>query len=590
MSILHKLFFILTRREKVQILILAILMLAGAALETFGIGFIVPFISLVNNPQLIQEHKNLFLLYSLLGLGSFNKFLIFIGIAFILFYLFKNVYMLFLYFMQFIFIFKRQALLSARLFESYLRKPYIFHLQRNSAELLRNVDSDVKYVYVSVIQQLLILFAEISVITGIIVLLFFIEPHVTLITILSLGMCFLIFKKVFHTKIDKISKKKHYILGQRYKLLNQGFGTVKEIKIMGRESFFTSVFREFCISDSRLNVAINIIHIMPRIILETVFVVGILVIILTVLTKSGDISSIGSILILFAMAAFRLMPSANRINVALTYIRNAQVSVNQLYEDMIADMGKKFDENNESSINIKRAHNEKCHYIELVNLWYRYPNAKNFTIKEVSLIIPKASSVGLIGPSGSGKTTLVDVILGILKPTEGTVFVEGKDIFFDLSLWQKRVGYIPQAISLLDDTIRRNVAFGIPDKDINDDLIWKVLESSQLKDFIEHLPNKLDTVIGERGARLSGGQRQRLGIARSLYFDPEVLVLDEATSSLDNETEREVMKAIEAIQGEKTLIIVAHRHTTIQNCDIIFELQKGKLVKRFEKGKGCKTF
>lgn len=557
-------------------------MLIGAALETFGIGFIVPFISLVNNPQLIQEHKNLFLLYSLLGLGSFNKFLIFIGIAFILFYLFKNVYMLFLYFMQFIFIFSRQALLSARLFESYLKKPYVFHLRRNSAELLRNVDSDVKQVYVGVLQQLLILFTEISVTTGIIVLLFFIEPHVTLITILSLGMCFLTFRKVFHAKIDKISKKKHYILGQRYKLLNQGFGTVKEIKVMGREGFFTSVFRELCISDSRLSVAINIINIMPRIILETVFVVGILVIILTVLTKSGGISNVMSILILFTMAAFRLMPSANRINVALVFIRSGKVSVNQVYEDMISDMGKKFDKNNESSINIKRVHNKKCNYIELVNLCYRYPDAKNFTIKDVSLIIPKASSVGLIGPSGSGKTTLVDIILGILKPTEGMVFVEGKDIFFDLSLWQKRIGYIPQAISLLDDTIRRNVAFGIPDKDINDDLTWKALESSQLKDFIEHLPNRLDTVIGERGVRLSGGQRQRLGIARSLYYDPEVLVLDEATSSLDNETEKEVMKAIEALHGEKTLIIIAHRRSTIKNCDIVFELKLGKLTRTFE--------
>jgi len=583
MPTLHKLFSILTRREKVQILILAILMLIGAALETFGIGFIVPFISLVNNPQLIQEHKNLFLLYSLLGLGSFNKFLIFIGITFILFYLFKNVYVLFLYFMQFIFIFSRQALLSARLFDTYLKKPYVFHLQKNSAELVRNVDSDVKQFYVSVLQQLLILFTEISVTTGYYCFTFFIEPHVTLITILSLGICFLTFRKVFHTKIDKISKKRHYILGQRYKLLNQGFGTVKEIKVMGKESFFTGVFRELCISDSRLNVAINIINIMPRIILETVFVVGILVVILIALTKSGGISNVMSILILFTMAAFRLMPSTNRINVALASIRSGKVSVNQLYEDMIFDTGKKFDINNKSSINIKRAHNKKCHYIELVNLCYRYPSAKHFTIKDVSLIIPKASSVGLIGPSGSGKTTLVDIILGILIPTEGMVVVEGQNIFSDLSSWQKRIGYIPQTISLLDDTVRRNVAFGVPDNEINDDQVWKALESAQLKNFVESLPVKLETSIGERGVRLSGGQRQRIGIARALYYNPKILILDEATSSLDNDTEKEVMKAIEALHGEKTLIIVAHRHSTIQNCDIIFELRGGKLIRKVEK-------
>ncbi|OHB47418.1 MAG: hypothetical protein A2099_05670 [Planctomycetes bacterium GWF2_39_10] len=191
--------------------------------------------------------------------------------------------------------------------------------------------------------------------------------------------------------------------------------------------------------------------------------------------------------------------------------------------------------------------------------------------------------MGLIGPSGSGKTTLVDIILGILIPTEGMVVVEGQNIFSDLSSWQKRIGYIPQTISLLDDTVRRNVAFGVPDNEINDDQVWKALESAQLKNFVESLPVKLETSIGERGVRLSGGQRQRIGIARALYYNPKILILDEATSSLDNDTEKEVMKAIEALHGEKTLIIVAHRHSTIQNCDIIFELRGGKLIRKVEK-------
>jgi ABC-type multidrug transport system fused ATPase/permease subunit len=222
-------------------------------------------------------------------------------------------------------------------------------------------------------------------------------------------------------------------------------------------------------------------------------------------------------------------------------------------------------------------------YIEVSNMSYKYPGARDFSLNNISLIIPRNSSVALVGESGAGKTTLADIILGLLKPTEGTVFVDGKDIFSDLRGWQNKVGYIPQTINLLDDSICRNVAFGIPDSEIDDIKVWNALEAAQLKSFVEQLPDGLNTLIGERGARLSGGQRQRIGIARALYCEPEVLVLDEATSSLDGETESEVMKAIANIKGKKTIIIIAHRLSTIQSCDTIFELQTGKLIKALER-------
>ena len=583
MELLHKIRRILTKREKVQILVLAILMLIGAALETFGIGFIVPFISMISNPHIIQEHRSLLFIYHLFDIKSLNKFLIVIGVALMIFYLFKNMYIFSINSIQLKFIFNKQAFLSSRLFNIYLRKPYVFHVRRNSAELLQSVDSDVGQFYGGVIQQILILFSEGLVVVGVVTLLFLVEPYMTLVAVIILGICSLAFKKVFHKKIDTISKKRHFVLGERYKLLNQSFGAVKEIKVMGKEDFFTKVFSAYCVSYSKSNYMFNLINVMPRIIFETCTVIGILTIVLVILAKNDGTGSAIAVLALFVTASFRLMPSATRINAALVAIRNAMASVDAVYRDMFLDIGGGFEKSSAYSLNSINDKKKDCQYIELIEVSYKYPSSNSFSIKNVSLGIPKNSCVGFVGESGSGKTTLVDIVLGILIPTEGMVVVEGQNIFSDLPSWQKRIGYIPQTISLLDDTIRRNVAFGMPDKEINDDQLWKALESAQLRTFIEDLPDKLETSIGERGVRLSGGQRQRIGIARALYYNPEILILDEATSSLDNDTEKEVMKAINALHGEKTLIIVAHRHSTIQSCDIIFELRGGRLVRKIEK-------
>ncbi|HHT9106438.1 MAG TPA: ABC transporter ATP-binding protein [Candidatus Wujingus californicus] len=583
METLRKIRRILTKREKIQFSIIALLILIGAILETFGIGLIVPFISLINNPHVIQEHKSLLFVYHLFNVKSFDKFLMIVGIALMVFYLFKNVYIFFVYFVQYRVIFNKQAFLSSRLFNIYLRKPYVFHVRRNSAELLQRVDSDVSHFYGGVIQQILTVFSESLVVACVVTLLFFVEPYITLIACIILGVCSLVFKKVFHKKLGTISKNRHSVLGERYKLLNQSFGAVKEIKVMGKEDFFTKVLSACCVSYSKLNYTFNLINVMPRIIFETSTVIGILTIVLVILAKNGGAGSTMTVLALFVTASFRLMPSATRMSAALALIRNTMASVDAVYRDMFLDIGGGFEKSSAYSSNSMNGKKKDCQYIELIGVSYMYPNSNSFSVKDVSLGIPKNSCVGFIGESGSGKTTLVDIVLGILIPTEGMVVVEGQNIFSDLSSWQKRIGYIPQSISLLDDTIRRNVAFGMPDNEINDDQVWKALESAQLKNFVESLPLKLETSIGERGVRLSGGQRQRIGIARALYYNPKILILDEATSSLDNDTEKEVMNAIEALHVEKTLIIVAHRYSTIQNCDIIFELRGGKLIRKVEK-------
>lgn len=579
MSTLHKLFFILSRREKIQILLLALLMLLGAVLETFGIGLLIPFISQLNNPDFINKNAKILWLYQSLGMASPREFLIWSCIALIVFFIFKNAYMFLLYFIQHRFIYSKRAAMDVRMFKSYLERPYVVHLQRNSAEFLQNLHSTVNIVYGHVILQTLTLLTEGLVIAGICSLLISFEPYIALAAFAIFGSLALAFNYVvFRKRIEEYGKKHYYHSGQLYKIFNQSFGAVKEIKVMGREPFFTDIVREHAVSQGKVDTMFSLINISPRIFIETVTVLLILVIVVVIQLRSESFANVLPVLALFAIAAFRLMPSFARVNSAAANIRSGKTYVDELYKDLTYDEKTDFEGGLRKPPAASVQSNRDGNYIEVSNMSYKYPGARDFSFNSVSLAIPRNSSVAFVGESGAGKTTLADIILGLLKPTEGTVFADGKDIFSDVRGWQKKIGYIPQTINLLDDSIRRNIAFGIPDSQIDDIKVWKALEAAQLKSFAEQLPDGLSTSIGERGARLSGGQRQRLGIARALYCEPEVLIFDEATSSLDGETENEVMKAIADIKGKKTIIIIAHRLSTIQSCDTIFEFQSGKLL------------
>lgn len=583
METLRKLYFILTHKEKVQILLLALLMLLGAVLETFGIGLLIPFISQLNDPDFVNKNAKILWLYQSLGMTSAREFLIWSCIALIGFFIFKNTYIFFLHFIQYRFIYGKRAALAARVFKSYMEKPYIFHLQRNSAEFLQNAHNAVNIVYGNVLLQALTLFTEGLIIAGICILLISFEPYIALATFAIFGTLSLIFNYVFQRRIEKYSKKHHHHAGQLYKIFNQSFGAFKEIKVMGREPFFTDIVRGHAVSYGKADIMFNIINISPRIFIETVTVLLILVIVVIIQLRSSSFGSVLPVLALFAIAAFRLMPSFARVNSAVANIRSGKTYVDELYKDLTYDEKTDF-EGGERMPSIASMHSGKDgNYIEVSNMSYKYPDTRDFSLNDVSLVIPRNSSVAFVGESGAGKTTLADIILGLLKPIGGTVFVDGKDIFSDLQGWQRKTGYIPQTINLLDDSIRRNIAFGIPDSEIDDIKVWKALEAAQLKTFVEQLPDGLNTSIGERGARLSGGQRQRIGIARALYYEPEVLIFDEATSSLDGETESEVMKAIANIKGKKTIIIIAHRLSTIQSCDTVFEIQSGKLLRTLKR-------
>lgn len=587
MFTLKKLLNLFNKREKRNFLLLFLLMLFAALFETIGIGLIVPFVGIVTNPQLIHEQATLLFLYELFNFDSTNTFLIFATFSLMVVFIGKNLYLLMFYYLQYRFINNQRVKKSQLLLKVYLTKPYEFHLQKNTADLLRNINGEVNRVFAQIVIPGFLLATEILVLICILMLLLIIEPVVTLLSVLLLGASVVLFFKVFRKKINALGIIQQQSNGQMIKWINQGLGANKEVKVYGKESFFVNAFTEQSQLFANTQRFYQMLNQVPRMFIENIVVATILGMMLLIILRGGDMTTLISTIALFAMAAFRLMPSINRIVNALTSIKYNYPALDVIYDDLILDEERtKQVENNLYSNEQKKLATKAFHQeIELENVYYGYPNQTKNNIHDVSLQIPIGKSVAFVGSSGAGKTTIVDIILGLLEPQKGRVLVDGKELKEQLKLWQKKIGYIPQSIYLSDDSIRRNIAFGIDDNDIDDEVVWRALEDAQMKEFVERMSNGLDTFVGERGVRLSGGQRQRIGIARALYHNPEILFLDEATSALDNDTEYEIMRAIDGLKGEKTLIIIAHRLSTIENCDIVFKMENGKLIETIIKNK-----
>jgi ATP-binding cassette, subfamily B, bacterial PglK len=573
------------KKEKIKLLGLFFMMIVAALFETLGIGLIVSIIGLILNPKSILKHKTLANLYHVLHFQSPNYFIVASVILLILIFVLKNLYLLLFNFTQLKIILNQQFKLSRKLYKSYLTKPYLFHLQRNTAQLLRNINGGVSTVFNGVVISSFQLMTELLVSAFILIMLLFTAPVATIIASLLLGLSVFIFFKVFKQKITEMGKEQQNVLGLLIKWVNQGLGASKEVKVSGKEAFFIEAYSkqsEINIKNSRY---MGMLDQAPRLFIETILVSVILITMLVIVFQGKNTTNFVSTMSLFAMAAFRIMPSITRVISLITTIRYSQPALSNIYNDMknFQDEEVENDSNNKQKLEIALGQRAFRDCIEVSNVSFRYPNQEDYTIKDVSLTIPIGKSVAFIGESGAGKTTLIDILLGLFLPDKGNVLIDHHYLNNQKVLWQKKIGYIPQSIYLSDDTIRNNVAFGLERNDIDDNEIWRALEQANLKKFVETLPDQLDTVVGERGVRLSGGQRQRIGIARALYNNPEILFMDEATSALDNETEKEIMKAIDGLKGEKTLIIIAHRLTTIENCDIVFKLNKGRLVSVEEK-------
>lgn len=553
------------------------MMIIAAIFETVGIGLIVPFVGIVTNPEMIQTQPILSSIYDFFNFQSVTTFIIFSVALLLGTFVLKNLYLLIFNYAQFRVILNQQVKLSRDLFKEYLTKPYTFHLQRNTSELLRNINGEVTNVFQGIIMSGFQLFTELLVILCILVLLLVTAPLATIVATVLLGGSVILFFTFLRKKISALGKEQQKVSGTMIKWVNQGLGASKEVKVSGKEGFFINSYTgqsQIRANNSRY---MKMLEQIPRLFIETLLVSIVLITMLIIVFQGTGTTQLISTMALFAMAAFRLMPSITRVVSLITTIRYSQPALTVVYDDLF--------NNKDESVNIdqapvvinqgKRTFN---HSIQLNDISFRYPNQKEYAIKDVSLTIPIGQSVAFIGESGAGKTTIVDIILGLFKPEKGAVLADGINIRNQKKTWQQKIGYIPQFIFISDDTIRGNVAFGIDNGEISDEEVWRALDQAQLKEFVKGLPDQLETTVGERGVRLSGGQRQRIGIARALYHNPEILFMDEATSALDHETEREIMKAIDGLKGEKTLIIIAHRLSTIENCDIVFEINNGELV------------
>lgn len=578
----RKLRVLFNKRDKKKFLLLFFMMIIAAIFETAGIGLIVPFVGIVTNPTMIQEQPILSFAYKLLNFQSVNTFIIFaVGILLTVFIL-KNGYLLGFYYLQYRVIFNQKVKLSSSMFKGYLTKPYTFHLQRNSAELLRNVNGEVAKIFDGILLATFQLLTETLVVLSILSLLIITAPVATLTAGILLGGSVFIFFRIFRTKITYLGKENQKISREVIKWINQGLGASKEIKVTGKERYFVDSYEKQSRIMASNTIYKNMLDQVPRLFIETMLVSVVLITMIIIVFQRSNSTNLVATMSLFAMAAFRLMPSINRIVASLSTIRFSQPALTVVYNDLIEDNAKRIPMH-EEKVNVSKPkvnNGEKTFRksINLENIYYRYPNQEEYSIKDVSLTIPIGNSVAFVGASGAGKTTIVDIILGLLEPEKGLVFIDGKELNELLPIWKSKIGYIPQSIYLSDETIRKNVAFGINDNDIDELAVQMAIKDAQLKDFVDSLPEGLDTIVGERGVRLSGGQRQRIGIARAMYHNPEIIFLDEATSALDNSTEKEIMRAIDGLKGEKTLIIIAHRLSTIENCDIVFKVDKGRLI------------
>jgi len=582
MSVIKKVMYIFDKRQKVRLFQLFILILLGTVLETIGVTAIVPFISAIMYPNKILNNKYTSYIYNLFRMEDVLQMVIFLAISIIIVYILKNLYLVLMYRAQYKFVYNNQRRLANKLMSCYLSQPYSFHLKHNSAELIHNITQDVDTFFTTVLQGITLVI-DCTVCFSLVVLLFLVDKTITISISLILIIFIVAFYKAYRKKIKAYGEERRQYATAITKCIQQAFGGIKEIKVLGRSNFFSHAYdmQYRHIANAKANVASY--SMVPKPLIETLCIAGLMGVISIKIARGVDLEYFVPTLSVFALAVIRILPSSSRIATNLSNIMFGWTSIDAIYDDLrsVEELQRE-QKNREVDNDIEEIlfRNQ----LKISDLYFRYNETDKYVLEDAEIIIPKNSSVAFVGSSGAGKTTLADVILGVLEYERGEVRVDGRIIDVTSRSWQKKIGYIPQSIYVMDDTIRRNVAFALEDEEIDDDKVWRALKDAQLIDFVQSLELGLDTVIGEWGARVSGGQRQRIGIARALYNDPEILILDEATSALDSETEKAVMESIDALNGKKTMIIIAHRLSTIQNCQYVYKIEGGKasLQKRVE--------
>ncbi len=580
-GLFRKIAYLFDRRQLIQLAGLAVLILIGGTLETLGVSMMLPLVQAIMSPDQIMENELVGDIAAFLHIGSSRELILWMLGATIFLFIFKNAYLLFQTYVQNTFVTRNRNRMISRVMREFLNRPYEEYLGADIPTVFRLTDSDIPNAF-QLILVLIQMTTEIVVAVSIcLVLVVWVSPAISIgCAVLFLGMTLMI-TKVLKPRLNAIGRKNQAIQSRIAKWRIQSIYGLKDVKVLHREEFFVRNYYESGAVGA--NVARNyaVLNNTPRLLIETVFIAAMLSFIFIFMVQGGDITVLFSQLTAFAAAAVRVMPATNRINTYLSEIAYAQPCLDYLYENLTQNMKQDV---NGSVTGLMGEQEQKRQPLTLTDrivldhISFAYPNTDKPIFTDAHMEVRKGQSVGIMGPSGAGKSTIVDILLGLLHVQEGMITCDGRDIFENYPSWLAKIGYIPQSIYLIDESIRDNIAFGIDADQIDDRRIWEVLEEAQLKSFVEELPEGLETTIGDRGVRISGGQRQRLGIARALYHNPEILVFDEATSALDGETESAVMEAVNSFHGKKTMVIIAHRLNTIAKCDVIYKVENEKIT------------
>lgn len=573
-NIVGKLLNLFNRQEKLQTVFIMILSVISAGAELIGVSIILPIIDLTLGQGKIEGSFYCRIMVKLFRVEERDSIIIMLIICTIIIYIVKNLYLTWMYGYVFRYAANVRRNFAVMLLKAYMQQPYTFFIKRKTSDLIRSVNEDTNNLY-EVLYSLFLLVSQAITATCIVVYLAMTNVVMTLIVVICLLICAGLIVKIMQKSMRSLGKKNQNYQASLINYLQQSFEGVKEIKILNTEHYFTGKYDEVCKKYVGNNYKFRMANMFPKYLIEMIVITGIMGYLAYSIKFSSNYAVIVPQLAVFVSAAYKLLPTVNQMYTYINSIIYYKASVDLVYSDMmeIKELNKLHDRReNEESIVFQDK-------ISVKDVDFVYEGSDKYILQHVSIDIPKGKAVAFIGSSGGGKTTLADLILGLQVPVKGSILVDERNILSCVEAWHDKIGYIPQSIFLIDDTIRNNVAFGIDEKKIDDKLVWKALEEASLKEFVESSTDGLDTMVGERGVCLSGGQRQRIGIARALYRNPEILVFDEATSALDNETEKEVMKAIDSLHGNKTMIMIAHRLSTIENCDMVYKVEKGQVVR-----------
>jgi len=576
-NLVGKLLQLLDSREKWQTVLIMLLSVVSAAAELIGVSIILPIINLTLGQGTAEDSFYCRIIMRLFGLESDDSVIIVLILCTIGIYIVKNLYLIWMYGYVYRYAASVRRNFAMKLLKVYMRQPYPFFVRRKTPDLIRSVNEDTNNLY-EVIYSLCLLVSQ--AITAVCIMVYLAKTNLvmTLVVVVCLLFCAGGIVKILQKSMRSLGKKNQNYQASLIHYLQQSFEGIKEIKILNTEGYFTDKYDEVCSKYVGNNYKFRMANMFPKYLIETVVIIGIMSYMALCIRYNSNYEVIVPQLAVFVSAAYKLLPTVNQMYTYINTIMFYKASVDLVYTDMMEIEELQKQEGDDKKPDAVEFRDK----ILVEHVDFAYEGADNYVLKDVVVTIPKGKSVAFIGSSGGGKTTLADLILGLQKPVRGRILVDDKDISECAKGWHDKIGYIPQSIFLIDDTIRNNIAFGVDKKEIDDKRVWKALEEASLKEFVESSAEGLDMVVGERGVCLSGGQRQRIGIARALYRNPEILVFDEATSALDNETEKEVMKAIDGLHGNKTMIMIAHRLSTIENCDMVYKVENRKVS--LEKG------